>query len=894
MRRPRHLRVGMVVLAGLALAWALRPQPAYAACGDLDLGCGADVLVHQMLVLVATAIWVFNRTGLVAARTLEGWREDLLTTVLAPVYETVVRQGLAPFFFIALLLVWTIFQISQALIAVLELNWVDLRRVLRTGALALWLFSLGGQALVVAVNLQQTIIQAFQELTTTATTGVHLNFYTAADGQERAYYRPMYDGAAGGSTSTGDCATVRARRTVPGRIYLNDIAMGYLFVGGWGYVHCPAMDFQLPPEFMRGNDRGFLGYVPSSNLGDAYGGGDQEAKRDELIGRAFAGLARQASGILLVGAAVLEQFLYLGMVLAVAIVGFGLAVALTFGLFLPTEGMLSAQIQALWGVLSASIKYGVVMGLVHAILGAAMATESSAAVNIAGLGALAALVMLVWRIWELLRSTGQQASAVLGSAPAAVHTAAVRAGGVLRNMRTAAVDAALVGGAITSGQGGAVLAGAAQRMAQNWGTSALGRVAGRALGPRVANRIVEAISGRSIDQLQQDSQTATREAVEARANGRAQRAAERELAWYQRSGRLNADGSSDDPTVAARVETLQSQLATFDGRAWTRREGRAERRILAQRHRGQFGAAVAAQTRLNARREGLATPDEAGAGAAGVVGAAGGGRPGGAFRVVPSGKAHTAIREVMMGAKRVTSLKAGMHYALSTGRAQQALELALELEQAQAEQAQARRRYVQLHRASGQRPTPQQLAAGVDPINRVMDVLKMPGQPGETLGEQRERSEQVHELARMRQELLRAGGQPVPEEQQVFYDGDAVAFVEHRAQEIATGPVPLGQRPPPGPIRSDRPADPFTWVPDVRPPTPSGPAIPPASPALPPPAPRPPRRWGTQRPARPPTQPGAAPARSGPAAPPAARPNARPPQRTPPAGPVQRKKKGTK
>src|SRR5262249_9598192 len=274
-------------------------------------------------------------------------------------------------------------------------------------------------------------------------------------------------------------------------------------------IHCPsgAGPADLPDGFIRRFD-----IRSSSDFSNETG------NRPTLLLAARVGLARQAQAVLPALGAVLEQVMHLVYALALASIWFGVVISLMFSLFLPTEGMLKTQIDAMLATLKASWMSSFWVGLGLTLVGLASDSGNALAVNAISVGMFVVFSFQIRGAARTMRASVAAASASLGQAPAALGEVARGVGAAARFAGRLGADAAIIGAAAATGNGAELVEAGVHHMRRRLAFSTSGNLVAqagqrllldKAMGPVerwVQNEKDERAIGRSEDEGQWDEQ----------------------------------------------------------------------------------------------------------------------------------------------------------------------------------------------------------------------------------------------------------------------------------------------------------------------------------------------------------------------------------------------------
>ena len=478
--RRRHLPCILAVAVWGALF--LPPPRASYACHITDFECMKDSSFYMMQELVTSGLWAVTRMLLLGARAIEGFRVWLTTDVLPNVFTNVLR-GLEGTFVVTVMLALLMFWLSFFVQGVITLNWVDIRRALRNGFFALFVFYFGAHA-VAAIEIGRVqLSSAFGQIASTAvqsTGGQGMTLYAASDWRD-----PV---SPPGTIYAGDdpCG-LGLPRAMP-VIMLNDLAATYALADARD-IHCPdpaADEPGMPVAFW--DARAYTvttieggqaitqtpGYFRLRNIEEV----SDATTRARALGMAGVGVTRMSFSVPFAFLAVLEQVIQLIYALCLMALWFALAVSLIFSLFVPTESMMTGVIDSALKTIRSSIVAGIWVGVGSAALqiaaagggarsarvdlpvagavdiplamagplsrAAAPALQPAAGGNglVVGLVALLVLGLFLWLIREaaaiFVSAMGTAAGATVGAAPAAM-AAALAAGAAIAAMGTAGV-----------------------------------------------------------------------------------------------------------------------------------------------------------------------------------------------------------------------------------------------------------------------------------------------------------------------------------------------------------------------------------------------------------------------------------------------------------------------
>jgi hypothetical protein len=423
----------MLLGAGLALATvaALWPQPTYASCSLTDVGCFIDEGLVSMLRFLAQIGWFFNGSLLLLSRWIEEQRAWLITDVMAALFTGLLRGSMVAWAQ-AVVIAVVLFVIGFSLRAIVELNWVDVRRAIRNGLIALIVFTYGAQLMAASetarVDLSMAAAQVAVDSLSTAGAVRMLSGGSSRPGDLMSPMATIYPGAA-----CGGIVPPRATTTM----FINDVAANYLFATAED-IHCPSAAGAsqntpaLPAVFWAG------GTYPTASMGtperdapvtfEGYyrvqpGAAANPADRQRIVALAMDGVIRQLFGLFLTIPAVIEQVIQLVFALGLATLWLSLTIGLVFALFVPTEGMLSSIGRSAVELVKSSILTTIGVTLVSFVV---RVVAGSSGVN-AGLVALIGLlclvvlvVILVTSVRTVFTAAASMAGITLGAAPAAL------------------------------------------------------------------------------------------------------------------------------------------------------------------------------------------------------------------------------------------------------------------------------------------------------------------------------------------------------------------------------------------------------------------------------------------------------------------------------------------
>lgn len=504
LRRWRSLGV----LTLLSMAVALMPQRSF-ACALNDPSCFVHAPLYDQLASWARDLWMLNRSGLVIAHWLEDMRTWLIDSVMVNAF-TALTEPVKFLFYVALVVAWFIFLISFMVQFVIDLRWVDLRRAARPILVAFVVFALGGQCIKQVEELRVVVGSLLQGIATDATQTFQAPPLSAADANDLPSDARSSESIYAQSTACGTPA--RSSQA----LYLNDYAARYLWSNA-DDIHCAdAASFA----------QGFrTTYFPHDDISD-----ESESQRREALQRASAGFTRQITGVVMVFAAIVEQLLHLLFALALALVWIALLLSLVFAVFLPTETLFSSQVKAILTILRTSWTASFVLGLGLSLVSIAAAAGSAMLLLVCGCALLALCIWQSKQALGMMTLAGESLNMTSGGAIEAT-------GGMLKGWAT---TAAVVGAAVATG-GGSAMVGAVgstmlRRAGRSVGDNPLSQAAGRVLTNRVADKI---------DSHTQDARlTADADLSDA------------EAAWYERSYPV-ADGATI-PLDAARSNARET------------------------------------------------------------------------------------------------------------------------------------------------------------------------------------------------------------------------------------------------------------------------------------------------------------------------------------------------
>ena len=426
-----HGRALLLALGlALALGVALWPQATYASCGA-DPGCYIDEGVVTLLRFLAQLGWFLNGSLLLLSRWIEEQRTWLINDVMAALFAGLLKGSMVAWAQ-AVVIAVVLFVIGFSLRAIAELNWVDARRAIRNGVIALIVFSYGAQLMAASETARVELSMAASELA--------VDSLSAAGGAQML---------TGGSSRPGDLmapiATIYPGEAcggvVPARssssattIFINDIAANYLFADVED-IHCaegaenaPA----LPTVFWEG------GTYPTASMGPPENGSPvifegyyrtlpgqaiDSPDRQRIVSLAMDGAVRQLFGLFLTIPAVIEQVIQLIFALGLATIWLSLTIGLVFALFVPTEGMLFGIGRSAVELVKSSLLTTIGVTLVSFVVRIVAGSSGVNAGLVAFIGLLCLVVLvviLVNTVRVVFRQVASMSGITLGAAPAAL------------------------------------------------------------------------------------------------------------------------------------------------------------------------------------------------------------------------------------------------------------------------------------------------------------------------------------------------------------------------------------------------------------------------------------------------------------------------------------------
>lgn len=507
------------LLAVISIAVALMPRVSF-ACVISDPSCYVHAPLYDTIQSYAHQVWGINSGGLIIAHWLEDLRLWLIDTVMVDAFQSLV-QPVKYLFYLALVLAWGMFIISFMVQSFIDLRWVDLRRAARPMLVAFVVFTAGGQCIQTAEEVRLVVGSIMQDVAQTAAQSIGAPQISAANTKDLMTNNETNQSIYANGTACG--TSVRHSQA----LFLNDYAARYLWADA-DDIHCAEAG-----AFAKKFRTTYFSSEDISNL--------PEDRRRDALDTASAGLVRQATGIVMVLGAVVEQLLHLLFALALALVWIALLLSLVFAVFLPTEELFSSQIKAILTILRASWTASFVLGLGLAFLAVAAEAGSAMLVLVCELAVLALCIWQTKQAIGMLEVAGESLNMTSGGAIQAT-------GGMLKGWAT---TAAVVGAAVATG-GGSAMVGAVgstmlRRAGRTVGDNPLSQAAGRVLTNRVADKI--------------DSRT-----QDAKINADAD-LHDAEAAWYERSYPV-ADGATI-PLNAAQPNATDPASATTSGPAHT-------------------------------------------------------------------------------------------------------------------------------------------------------------------------------------------------------------------------------------------------------------------------------------------------------------------------------------
>jgi len=427
----RWLAAGWVARVGLLIL--LMPSTTRAAsggsCGVTNPGPCADNMLISFWLTGQEMIWtIINRPLLNLARAIESFRSWLINDVFGTAF-TAMAQPLRDFLFIAAIFALAFFAIAFFLQMVADFRIVDLRRATGYFFLGIILFNYGTPLVAATDNARLAFGQMFSTIAQDSAASAQGDPLSTVSAEAQTNVLPPTAIYAPGDEP---CPGQQLNRQI-GSLFLNDYTANFLRADAVD-IHCSNYSgdraglTRVP--YHLGVNSGFIwSYANPENLIVVFGDADISAEdRGVVSASAKTGLQVQLQATALSLLAVLEQLLHFVFALCVCTAWMGLMISVLFALYLPTEGLFQAQVQALIGIFKSSWVASFWMGILVGLIDSAADKRNGSMVFGLGLLGLVLVIVLIVGAGKLFMSTLSAGGALMGAAPRAVGKAVVGAG----------------------------------------------------------------------------------------------------------------------------------------------------------------------------------------------------------------------------------------------------------------------------------------------------------------------------------------------------------------------------------------------------------------------------------------------------------------------------------
>ena len=428
----RRLAAGWIARASLLIL--LMPTTTRAAsegsCGVTNPGPCADNMLISFWLTGQEMVWnMINRPLLNLARAIESFRSWLINDVFGTAF-TAMAQPLRDFLFIAAIFAVAFFAIAFFLQMIADFRIVDLRRATGYFLLGIILFNYGTPLVSAPDNARLAFGQMFSTIAQDSAASAQSDPLSTVSAEEQTNVLPPTAIYAPGDEP---CPGQVLNRPI-GSLFLNDYTANFLRADAVD-IHCSNYSddrrglTRVP--YHLGSNSGFVwAYANPTNLHTVFQAdpGPSAQVRDEISSMAKTGLQVQLQAIVLSLLAVLEQLLHFVFALCVCTAWMGLMISVLFALYLPTEGLFQAQVQALIGIFKSSWVASFWMGILVGLIDSAADKRNGSMVFGLGLLGLVLVIVLIVGAGKLFKATLSAGGALVGAAPRAVGKAVVGAG----------------------------------------------------------------------------------------------------------------------------------------------------------------------------------------------------------------------------------------------------------------------------------------------------------------------------------------------------------------------------------------------------------------------------------------------------------------------------------
>lgn len=445
-----------------ALAIALVPRPALAACGALDVGACVDAAEYSFYYGIASIGWAIDRTLLQLAYQLDQFRWYLVETAFTAAYQ-IITNFVAPVYIpvatVALILACLLFMLVPITGA---LNIVKLRHVIIWIVLTPVFVTIGGQLITQAEQIRSQVGSSL--------------FAQAAGGAPGAIF---------GSTASdmpspkalypsNPCGSGTLVRRDGAAMHMDDLAAALLYATSQD-IHCPDRGGPSPdiPDAFYATPPGYAfdGYIGNLN---------SEVERRSAVEGMQRGMTRLFQGTLPCLLAVAESLLNLLFSLSLLVLWIGVPLGLMFVYFQQTATGVTGLFRRAVSVFQTSWSSSVVMGLLFSCLLAAARLGNATAYTGFAIGALLLTMYLCLVAGKTLLDSVLTLNTTVQSATGLSVTQPIEL-------------AATVGAAALTGGATMAVAGLAGSERTKSNTYALGAMAGRIPGMAQVGEVAAAM-----------------------------------------------------------------------------------------------------------------------------------------------------------------------------------------------------------------------------------------------------------------------------------------------------------------------------------------------------------------------------------------------------------------
>jgi hypothetical protein len=434
-----------------AIAVALVPRPALAACGALDVGACVDAAEYSFYYGIASIGWAIDRTLLQLAYQLDQFRWYLVETAFTAAYQIItafVSPVYIPVATVALMLACLLFMLVPI---TGTLNIVKLRHVMIWIVLTPVFITIGGQLINQAEQIRSQIGSSL--------------FAQAAGGAPGAIF---------GSTASdmpsptalypsNPCGSSTLVRRDGAAMHMDDLAAALLYATAQD-IHCPdrgGPSPDIPDAFYASPPAyAFDGYIGNLN---------SEVERRAAVEGMQRGMTRLFQGLLPCLLAVAESLLNLLFSLSLLVLWIGVPLGLMFVYFQQTASGVTGLFRRAVSVFQTSWSSSVVMGLLFSCLLAAARLGNATAYTGFAIGALLLTIYLCLVAGKTLLDSVLTLNTTVQSATGLSVTQPIEV----------AAGAAAVGAVVATGGAAMAITGLAGSERTKSNTYALGAMAGR-------------------------------------------------------------------------------------------------------------------------------------------------------------------------------------------------------------------------------------------------------------------------------------------------------------------------------------------------------------------------------------------------------------------------------